>query len=121
MNPHLLACLFSASSRTLQGGCKEPGDFVKDTNPQATPTDGCPEYRDSCVRPAPPGLRGGEDESDGNPGSVSPFDNGPDPFHNYMDYTDDVCQNNFTPDQEARMWAHWYKFREPNGPNDVFL
>lgn len=85
-----------------QGGCREPNDYVKDTNPQASPTQGCPEFRDSCVRGS---LKG----------SVSPFDNGPDPIHNYMDYSDEACQNEFTPGQVERMLAHWHRFRRPRG------
>lgn len=34
---------------TFQGGCKSPGDYVDDTAPQASPTNGCPASRDSCT------------------------------------------------------------------------
>jgi hypothetical protein len=57
-------------------------DFCADTPVAAGPNDGCPETGfDSC--PAP----------------------GADMFKNYMDYTDDVCQNIFSTDQKARMMA----------------
>ena len=83
-----------------------------DTNPQASYTEGCPEHRDSCVRPSPSGggLKGSVNK---NRGSASPLDDGPDPIHNYMDYSDDVCLNNFTPGQMERMLAHWHRFRAP--------
>lgn len=60
---------------TFQGGCSEPGDEVADTPPSASASSGCPVDRDSC------------------PGD------GPDPVHNYMDYSDDACYENFTPGQ----------------------
>jgi hypothetical protein len=49
---------------TFEGGCAEPGDGVKDTPAQASPTSGCPIGRDSC-----PNIKG------------------LDPIHNYMDYS----------------------------------
>jgi len=57
--------------------CYTSGDFLCDTEPEALPTRGCPSSRDSCSTP--------------------------DPFHNYMDYTDDVCMQEFTPEQANRM------------------
>ena len=68
---------------TFQDGCSEPNDYCDDTPQEASATFGCPEGQDSC--PADPGL---------------------DPIHNFMDYTDDWCIYEFTPDQAARMlWA----------------
>ncbi len=62
-------------------GCSTPGngDEVCDTAAQATSTSGCPEGKDTC-----------------------PSD-GPDPIHNYMDYSIDACYNNFTAGQDTRM------------------
>ena len=68
---------------TFQGGCVPPGDEVDDTPFQASSSSGCPIGRDSC--PTQPGL---------------------DPIHNYMDYSDDACYEEFTPGQGDRVdWA----------------
>ncbi|KAF9647709.1 metalloprotease [Thelephora ganbajun] len=72
---------------TFQGGCKPPGDYVADTAPEARPVFGCPASSFSCP--------GGE----------------PDPYHNYMDYSDDSCMNNFTPGQCARLKAQIATYR----------
>jgi hypothetical protein len=65
---------------TFQGeSCDGPGDYVDDTPAEALPAREC-EPRDSCPR---------------RPGT--------DPIHNYMDYTDDFCADNFTPGQLARL------------------
>ncbi|EKG13569.1 Peptidase M43 pregnancy-associated plasma-A [Macrophomina phaseolina MS6] len=74
---------------TFTGGCNplSGGDYVDDTPYQASQSEGCPIGRDSC--PDQPGL---------------------DPIHNYMDYSDDACYEEFTPDQGAKMqdnWAYW--------------
>jgi hypothetical protein len=63
---------------TFQGGCTEVNDEVADTAAQSSPTNGCPEGRDSC---ALPGL---------------------DPIHNYMDYSYDSCYTEFSAGQSAR-------------------
>ena len=73
---------------TFQGGCFTSGDQVADTPAQASPTSGCPAFRDSC-----------------------PTKPGPDPIHNYMDYSYDVCMTEFTPGQDARMDAKFSQFR----------
>ncbi|KAI4862365.1 Metalloprotease [Hypoxylon rubiginosum] len=72
---------------TFQGGCSGSGDSVDDTPPQASSSSGCPVGRDSC------------------PGG------GVDPIHNYMDYSDDACYEEFTAGQETRMYSAWSNYR----------
>lgn len=64
---------------TFYRGCEGEGDRVADTPAQATPTNGCPGFRDTC--PAP----------------------GADDVTNYMDYANDLCWDHFTPGQIQRM------------------
>lgn len=71
---------------TFQGGCRD-GDGVADTPAQESASSGCPIGRDSC------------------PGG------GVDPIHNYMDYSDDPCLEEFTPGQWARMHSFWSRYR----------
>lgn len=73
---------------TFQEGCSEPGDRVDDTPPQADPTSGCPEGKDTCAAP------------------------GNDPIHNYMDYSDDACYDQFTIGQRERAIDQWYTYRD---------
>ncbi|EAU80259.2 metalloprotease [Coprinopsis cinerea okayama7 len=72
---------------TFQGGCSGSGDSVSDTPPEASPASGCPIGRDTCA--------GG----------------GPDPIHNYMDYSNDACMEEFTPGQIARFRSQIATYR----------
>jgi hypothetical protein len=73
---------------TFQGGCSKKGDQVDDTPAEAGPNFTCDPI-DSCPND---GL-------------------GPDLFHNFMDYGDDVCLDSFTPGQTARMQSTWDALR----------
>ena len=65
-----------ACGNQSQPGCYSDGDLICDTLPQASPNFECPASASSC----------GSD----------------DPFHNYMDYTDDLCMEEFTVEQSRR-------------------
>lgn len=74
------------------GGCVtsgSAGDFISDTPAQSTEAWGCPTGRNSC-----------------------PNQQGNDPIHNFMNFTDDACRNNFTPKQYERMAEQWDDFRD---------
>ena len=77
------------------GGCSHPGDHIKDTPTEAEPQFLCIP-RDSCVGPQFRGL---------------------DPITNFMDYVDDVCMVEFTPDQSKRMRKQWHAFRDKKARN----
>ena len=68
-----------------QPGCFGDGDLICDTLPQATPNFGCPDSATSCSTP--------------------------DPFHNYMDYTDDLCMEEFTVEQSRRVRCSLQHYR----------
>jgi hypothetical protein len=78
-----------ALTTPFQNGCANGGDQVADTPDEATAAFDCPVDRDTC---ATPGL---------------------DPVTNFMDYTDDPCQFEFTAGQAARMSSAWSVYREP--------
>ncbi|KAK1596574.1 extracellular metalloprotease [Colletotrichum navitas] len=73
---------------TFQGGCTGSGDSIADTPAQASATSGCPVGRDSCPNQA-----------------------GLDPIHNYMDYSYDSCYEEFTPNQQTRMYSFFNQYR----------
>ena len=74
---HYLGLNHTFSGGCAGGNCNRSGDLICDTNPESSPTFGCPGNRTSC------GLQA--------------------PFRNYMDYADDVCMNQFTFEQARRM------------------
>jgi hypothetical protein len=71
----------------FNGACNNWGDYIADTPPQSIATSRCPVGQDSCKEP------------------------GLDSIHNYMDYSDDPCYNQFTAGQTARMQDAWLHFR----------
>ncbi|KAF2826097.1 hypothetical protein CC86DRAFT_394169 [Ophiobolus disseminans] len=82
---------------TFEGySCDGPGDYIDDTTPKATATDGCPTEPEkvSC-----PGKQGSEEG---------------DPIHNYMDYSVDACYEGFTAKQMDRMRSMWGMYRDWN-------
>jgi hypothetical protein len=79
---------------TFQGGCNDKGDYVDDTEPELSPASRCPVGRDTCPEP------------------------GYDPIHNYMDYSDDFCYDQFTSGQADRM-QNFYSYFRANGGTSV--
>ena len=57
-------------------GCYQTGDLICDTEPDQTSHGGCPTNANTC--------------------------GDPDPIRNYMEYTNDACMTNFTPEQARR-------------------
>ncbi|KKK13539.1 hypothetical protein ARAM_001712 [Aspergillus rambellii] len=83
-------------------GCLGSGDYIHDTPAEAFPNFGCPKRVDTCT---------GVNETS-NPTSEP----GPDPIHNFMDYSDDKCLNQFTPGQVLRMQNSWVDERVSYAP-----
>jgi hypothetical protein len=76
---------------TFEGRCNAPGDYVADTPAEGFPAFFCADAgRDTC--PGKPGL---------------------DPVHNFMNYGEDFCINQFTRGQIVRMSNTWQALRAP--------
>jgi hypothetical protein len=74
---HYLGLFHTFSGGCAGGSCYNGGDLICDTNNESGPVFGCPGSSSSC--------------SSSNP------------YHNYMDYSDDLCMEEFTPEQSNRM------------------
>lgn len=81
---------------TFEGGCSDPNDGVADTPAEQYPSYACEIGRDTCHRVDVYG---------------NPYDDGPDPVQNFMDYSLDTCMNHFTPGQVSRMYALFAHYR----------
>ena len=74
---------------TFQGGCTGKGDEVDDTPAQSEANTGCPANApDTCTAA------------------------GTDPIHNFMNYTNESCQDHFTAGQYKRVDAMWVQYRD---------
>ncbi len=82
---HYLGLYHTFSNGCGTNSCYTTGDRICDTNGESSPTFGCPGSRNSCGGPAP--------------------------FHNYMDYSDDICMNQFTVEQNNRMRCSLLTYR----------
>lgn len=72
---------------TFENGCREPGDGIDDTPPEAKPSEGCPVDKDTCPQ------------------------QGRDPSRNFMDYANDTCMSEFSAGQALRMREMWAVYR----------
>ena len=77
---------------TFEGQCSRNNDGVADTPAEKSPDFYCTIGRDTC--------------NDG--GGLVRLD----PIHNFMDYSDDVCLNEFTGGQAERMNLQWVLYRQ---------
>ncbi|KAJ3090857.1 hypothetical protein HK102_002458 [Quaeritorhiza haematococci] len=93
---------------TFQGGCSYPNDGITDTVPQKFPSEGCPIGQKTCTRDD--FLRDQQHIFERADLNVTQ-----DPIHNFMDYSDDACMNEFTPGQAEKMRTEWTTFREVGG------
>ena len=82
---HYLGLYHTFDNGCGSSSCYTTGDRICDTNGESSPTFGCPNNRNSCGGTAP--------------------------FHNYMDYSDDVCMNQFTIEQNNRMRCSLLTYR----------
>lgn len=82
----------------------DKGDYIPDTPQESTSTKGCPEGKDSC-------FTGYNPDDPTAVHTVSGYA-GPDPIHNFMDYSTDACYQGFTSGQAARMWNMFPLFRQ---------
>lgn len=91
---HYLGLFHTFQGGCAAGSCYTGGDRICDTNSEQNPRFGCPGSATSCGTP--------------------------DPYHNYMDYTDDTCMTGFTPEQVRRMRCTLQYYRpqlaQPAGP-----
>ena len=78
-------------AHTFEFGCQGYGDYVDDTPAMSIPTSRCPVGKDTCPSP------------------------GADPIHNYMDYSDDACYNQFTAGQAQRGQEQYLFWRAKKG------
>ena len=83
---------FLGLAHTFEGHCSPANDGVADTPAEKSPDFDCTAGRDTC--------------NDG--GGVVLLD----PIHNFMDYSDDVCLNEFTGGQAERMQSQWLLYRQ---------
>lgn len=83
---------FLGLAHTFEGHCSPYNDGVADTPPERSPDFDCTVGRDTCH----------------DRGGVVLLD----PIHNFMDYSDDVCLNEFTGGQAERMDLQWVLYRQ---------
>ncbi len=86
---------------TFQGGCGGMGDELDDTPSHEGPVFGCP--------------------GDGSNGACNPGEKAP--IHNYMNYTDDGCMNEFTDGQFERIFDQILTYRSGLliGPDAIIM